>query len=395
MAKSLINLDEQSEARIFPFGGTGAGQDALVTINKGTAATSAIVLDVKGSASIAGDLTLVGNLLITGSINEQSVTNLAVTDTNIILNKGGTTSGAADSGLIIEGTSGAQIGKLVFDNTLASKWKAGNGTTQIELVDLSSVQTLTNKNIGGSQISGNISGNAANITGVLTAASSPAYTGDVTKAQGSLVTSISANSVTYGKMQAMTANKLLGSGASGTAVSEITLGAGFSFSGSTLNFAGNSGTVTSISIVTANGISGTVATATTTPAITLTLGAITPSSVAATGTVTGSNLSGTNTGDQTITLTGDATGSGTGTFAVTLVKYSRVTTVSGTQDGANKVFTIGNVLKTGSEQVFLNGQLLQAGSTNDYIYDGVNTITFQAAQNGPKSSAVIKVYGVY
>lgn len=77
------------------------------------------------------------------------------------------------------------------------------------------------------------------------------------------------------------------------------------------------GTVTSVSVTTANGISGSVATATTTPAITLTLGAITPSSVASTGTVTGTNLSGTNTGDQTITLTGDASGSGTGSIAVT------------------------------------------------------------------------------
>lgn len=69
------------------------------------------------------------------------------------------------------------------------------------------------------------------------------------------------------------------------------------------------GTVTSVSVVTANGVSGSVATATTTPAITLTLGAITPSSVnsvvlsgsstptlAVTGTTA---VSGTNTGDQT------------------------------------------------------------------------------------------------
>ncbi|NBW07791.1 MAG: hypothetical protein EBR82_07170 [Caulobacteraceae bacterium] len=62
---------------------------------------------------------------------------------------------------------------------------------------------------------------------------------------------------------------------------------------------GGTGTVTSVSVTTANGVSGSVATATTTPAITLTLGGITPSSVAAVGTVTGSNLSGTNTGDQT------------------------------------------------------------------------------------------------
>lgn len=43
--------------------------------------------------------------------------------------------------------------------------------------------------------------------------------------------------------------------------------------------AGGGGTVTSVSVVTANGVSGSVATATTTPAITLTLGAITPTSV--------------------------------------------------------------------------------------------------------------------
>jgi hypothetical protein len=84
--------------------------------------------------------------------------------------------------------------------------------------------------------------------------------------------------------------------------SAITLGAGLAFSGSTLTVAGGgggSGTVTTVSVVTANGVSGSVANATTTPAITLTLGDITPTSVAATGTVTGSNLSNTNTGDQT------------------------------------------------------------------------------------------------
>jgi hypothetical protein len=44
------------------------------------------------------------------------------------------------------------------------------------------------------------------------------------------------------------------------------------------------GTVTSVSVTTANGVSGTVATNTTTPAISITLGAITPSSVTSTGT---------------------------------------------------------------------------------------------------------------
>ncbi len=49
---------------------------------------------------------------------------------------------------------------------------------------------------------------------------------------------------------------------------------------------GGSGTVTTVSVVTANGVSGSVATATTTPAITLVLGAITPTSIGSATTVT-------------------------------------------------------------------------------------------------------------
>jgi len=40
------------------------------------------------------------------------------------------------------------------------------------------------------------------------------------------------------------------------------------------------------------------------------------------GAITASNISGTNTGDQTITLTGDVTGSGTGSFATTITSGS-------------------------------------------------------------------------
>jgi len=81
---------------------------------------------------------------------------------------------------------------------------------------------------------------------------------------------------------------------------------------------GGTGTVTSVSVTTANGISGVVTDPTGAPAISLALGAITPTSVAATGTLAGSNLSGTNTGDQTITLTGNVTGTGNGSFPTTI-----------------------------------------------------------------------------
>ena len=138
------------------------------------------------------------------------------------------------------------------------------------------------------------------------------------------------------------------------------------------------GTVTKVSVVTANGVSGTVATDTTTPAITLALGAITPSSVAATGNVTGANLSGTNTGDQTITLTSDVTGTGTGSFATTIgagkVTYSKM-------QNASASVLLGN--PTGSpaapSEITLGTNLSFAGSVlNATGGGGAGTVTHTA-----------------
>ena len=104
---------------------------------------------------------------------------------------------------------------------------------------------------------------------------------------------------------------------------------------------GGGGSVTAIGVTTANGVSG-VSSGGTTPNLTITLGAITPSSVnsvvisgASTPTlaITGTtSVSGSNTGDQTITLTGDVTGAGTGSFATTIatnaVTYAKMQTAS-------------------------------------------------------------------
>ena len=128
------------------------------------------------------------------------------------------------------------------------------------------------------------------------------------------------------------------------------------------NYTSNGGTVTSVSVTTANGVSGTVSNPTTTPAISLALGAITPSSVAASGNVTGANLLGNNTGDQTITLTGDVTGTGTGSFAATIgpkkVTYSKIQDASGTSKllGSNS---------TGAtiQEITLGTNLSMSGST--------------------------------
>lgn len=102
----------------------------------------------------------------------------------------------------------------------------------------------------------------------------------------------------------------IANGGTATATPALVAGTNISITGTWPNqtitaAGGGSGSVTTVSVVTANGVSGSVATATTTPAITLTLGAITPTSIVASGAISGSNLSGTNTGDQT-SVTGNA-----------------------------------------------------------------------------------------
>jgi hypothetical protein len=109
---------------------------------------------------------------------------------------------------------------------------------------------------------------------------------------------------------------------------------------------GPSGTVTSVSVTGANGVTGSVTTNTSTPAITLTLGAITPTSVAATGAVTGSNLSGTNTGDQTLTGLLPAQASAASKFLTSDGTTASWADVSGAEGG-----TVTSVSVTGANGV--------------------------------------------
>ena len=133
-------------------------------------------------------------------------------------------------------TTARAINGVDFDGTAPITVTAAAGTltgttlnSTVVNSSLTSVGTLTNLTVTN-PIAGSITGNAATVT------TNADLTGDVTSS-GSNATTISNNAVTYAKMQAVTTNKLLGSG-SGTSVAEITLGTGLSFSGSTLNTTG-------------------------------------------------------------------------------------------------------------------------------------------------------------
>jgi hypothetical protein len=186
---------------------------------------------------------------------------------------------------------------------------------------ISATGAVTGSNLSGTNTGDqtNITGNAATATALQTARAINGVSFDgtsaitVTAAGSTLSDTVPIAKGGTGQITAQAAlNALLPSQAGAS-------GKNLQSDGTNVSFVADAGgTVTSVSVSTANGVSGTVATSTTTPAISLTLGAITPTSVGASGSVTGSNLSGTNTGDQTITLTGDVTGSGTGSFATAI-----------------------------------------------------------------------------
>ncbi len=137
-----------------------------------------------------------------------------------------------------------------------------------------------------------------------------------------------------------------------------------------------SGTVTSVSVVTANGVSGTVATATTTPAITLTLGAITPTSVS-TGALTSSSLtagrvtfagtSGLLTDDADMTFATD-------TLTVTKGTFGGITHISNAIAAANSVTSVAGqalILATGTTGTALTF----ASATNNATFVSSGTFT--------------------
>ena len=190
------------------------------------------------------------------------------------------------------GSTGARLSKLWVADIEVTNAISGSVTGNAGTVNNATLTTALAVDNGTVTLHGNVANTSAVTIGAGAVAISGNNTGDG---------STSVTGILKGNGSAISA------AVSGTDLKTV---GGVSIIGSGDITVGGPGTVTAVSVTTANGVSGSVATATTTPAISLTLGAITPTSVnsvtisgsstptlAVTGTTT---VSGTNTGDQNI-----------------------------------------------------------------------------------------------
>jgi len=131
--------------------------------------------------------------------------------------------------------------------------------------------TFNNKQPAGTYVT-SISVTSSNgLAGTVTSGATPAITlstsiTGILKGNGTAI-SAATSGTDYAPATSGT-SILYGNGSGG--FSNVTIGSGISFAAGTLSATGSGGTVTSVSVVSANGFAGTVATSTTTPAITLT-----------------------------------------------------------------------------------------------------------------------------
>ena len=321
---------------------TGGGTGTVTSVNL-TAGT--------GVSVSGGPITTSGSITVNNTAPDQVVsltgagtTTVTGTYPSFTISSADSTTGTvtsvaatAGTGITVSGSPITTSGTLTITNSAPDQTVSISGGTGITTSGTYPNFTIANSApdqtvaIGaGTGIS--VSGTYPNFTVTNSSPSSGGTVTSVSGAGGSTGLTLTGGPITGSGTLTLGGTLVVANGGTGTASPSLVAGSNVTISGSwpnqTINsVAGGTGTVTNVSVTTANGVSGTVTNSTTTPAISLSLGAITPTSVAASGTVSGSNLSGTNTGDQTITLTGGVTGSGTGSFAATVVTNANLTGV--------------------------------------------------------------------
>lgn len=148
-------------------GGTTPATGGFTTLSTTGAITAGGDVDVSaagnwnlGASVGANNLTLgaaastvvvAGNLQVDGTTTTVNTDTLDVEDANISVNVNGNQAAADDTaGLTVE-MSDATNASLLYDKDAATRWRVGDVGSEVEVVDLSTSQTLSNKTITGSR----------------------------------------------------------------------------------------------------------------------------------------------------------------------------------------------------------------------------------------------------
>lgn len=111
------------------------------------ASTGAANLTIGGAAST---VVIPGNLQVDGTTVSVNAANMAVEDQNITINNGGNQASADNlAGITVDISDGTDA-SILYSSAAASKWKVGLAGAEVEVADISTGQTLTNKVINGS-----------------------------------------------------------------------------------------------------------------------------------------------------------------------------------------------------------------------------------------------------
>lgn len=119
-----------------------------VTADSATSPSAALTIEQDKSATFAGDVVVAGDLTVNGTTTYINTTNMDVTDKSIKVNFGGNDASSEGAGIEVVRTT--TNGSIIYAAAAASKWKIGNSGAEVEVADISTAQTLTNKTINGS-----------------------------------------------------------------------------------------------------------------------------------------------------------------------------------------------------------------------------------------------------